>query len=107
MLIQNIFSKNLLKVLPCVQIHNIQNELICSVSASYILPTLLFLRDNINCQFKILSSLTATDFPEQNLRFEISYELLSIRFNTRIRIKTYINELTPLDSCVSVFSSGD
>jgi len=107
MSVQNIFSKNLLKVLPCVQVHNVQNELICSVPAAYILPSLLFLRDNINCQFKILSSLTATDFPEQNLRFEISYELLSIKFNTRIRLKTYVNELTPVDSCVVVFSSGD
>ena len=31
-------------------------------------------------------------------RFEIVYCLLSMHFNARIRIKTYTNELNPVDS---------
>ncbi len=30
------------------------------------------------------------------------YNLLSLRFNSRIRVKTYTDELTPLDSSVEV-----
>ena len=33
---------------------------------------------------------------------QVIYNLLSIRFNTRIRVKTYTDELTPLDSATSV-----
>ena len=31
-------------------------------------------------------------------RFELVYNLLSIEFNARIRVKTYTNELNPVDS---------
>jgi NADH dehydrogenase (ubiquinone) Fe-S protein 3 len=68
---------------------------------------LFFLRDNVNSQFKILSTIITTDFPNKNLRFEISYELLSLRYNARIRIKTYINETTALFSSTVVFASAD
>lgn len=33
---------------------------------------------------------------------QIVYNLLSLRFNSRIRIKTYTDELTPVDSAVPV-----
>ena len=36
-------------------------------------------------------------------RFEIVYNLLSHRFNSRIRVKTYTDELTPIDSCNDIF----
>jgi NADH:ubiquinone oxidoreductase subunit C len=36
-------------------------------------------------------------------RFEVVYNLLSFRFNSRIRVKTYTDELTPLDSCNDIF----
>lgn len=34
---------------------------------------------------------------------QIIYNLLSLRYNSRIRIKTYTDELTPVDSAVEVF----
>jgi NADH dehydrogenase (ubiquinone) Fe-S protein 3 len=100
----NLFANNLLKTLPCVQTFTSHNELTCSVPVDYVLPTLFFLRDNVHCQYKVLTSITAVDFPEQPLRFELSYDLLSLRFNSRIRVKTYVNEVTPVESAVPVFS---
>ena len=103
----NLFANNRLKTLPCVQTFTSHNELTCSVPSNFVLPTLLFLRDNVNCQYKVLTSITAVDFPEQPLRFELSYDLLSLRFNSRIRVKTYVNEVTPVESSVPVFSSAN
>ena len=103
----NLFANNLLKTLPCVQTFTSHNELTCSVPSNFVLPTLLFLRDNVNCQYKVLTSITAVDFPEQPLRFEVSYDLLSLRFNSRIRVKTYVNEVTPIESSVPVFSAAN
>lgn len=39
--------------------------------------------------------------------FQIIYNLLSLRFNSRIRIKTYTDELTPLDSLTEVYKGAD
>ena len=33
--------------------------------------------------------------------------MLSIRYNCRIKIKTFVHELYPLDSCSNLFLSGD
>ena len=38
---------------------------------------------------------------------QLVYQLLSIRFATRIRVKTYTDELTPIDSIVSVHAAAD
>jgi len=35
------------------------------------------LRDDSNCQFKVLIDVTAADYPEREERFEIVYNLLS------------------------------
>ena len=35
------------------------------------------------------------------------YNILSIHLNTRIRVRTYTDELTPVDSAVSVFKAAD
>lgn len=40
-------------------------------------------------------------------RFQIVYNLLSLRFNSRIRIKTYSDELSPVDSAVSVHMAAN
>lgn len=38
---------------------------------------------------------------------QIVYNLLSLRFNSRIRVKTYTDELTPVDSAVSVHKAAN
>ena len=40
-------------------------------------------------------------------RFEVSYHLLSILYNSRINVTTSVDEITPLDSVTSIFSSAD
>lgn len=39
--------------------------------------------------------------------FQIIYNLLSLRFNSRIRVKTYTDELTPIDSINPVFKAAN
>lgn len=38
---------------------------------------------------------------------QLVYNLLSLRYNSRIRVKTYTDELTPVDSINSVFKAAD
>ena len=37
---------------------------------------------------------------------QLVYNLLSLVYNARIRVKTYADELTPMDSATAVFSSA-
>lgn len=38
---------------------------------------------------------------------QVIYNLLSLRYNSRIRVKTYTDELTPLDSACEVFKAAN
>ncbi|KAG9475808.1 hypothetical protein GDO78_003950, partial [Eleutherodactylus coqui] len=72
-----------------------------------VIPVLTFLRDHTNAQFKCLADLTAVDIPTRQNRFEIVYNLLSLRYNSRIRVKTYADELTPVDSIVPLHKAAN
>ena len=103
-----IFAKSLLKMVPN-WIHSSvyhKNEFIFYVYPEYLIPFLFFLRDHINTQYKVLIDVTAVDFPSRTHRFEIVYNLLSIQYNARIRIKTCVDEIQPLVSSTQIYSSA-
>jgi len=78
------------------------NELEILIAPEGIVPVLSFLKDHHNCQFTSLADIAGMDVPARPNRFEVIYNLLSLRFNSRIRIKTYTDELTPIDSAYEV-----
>ncbi len=71
-----------------------------------LIKVLTFLRDDQNCQFKQLVDLTAVDHPDQAERFEVVYNLLSLKLNQRVRVKLTTDERTPVASVAGVFSSA-
>ena len=82
------------------------NELTLTVPASSIQEVLYFLRDHTSCQYKVLIDICGVDYPERNARFEVVYHLLSIKYNSRIRVKVAVDELTPVDSVTSIYNSA-
>ena len=84
-----------------------KKEIIFEISTENIIPFFFFLRDHTQTQYKVLIDITAVDYPSRSKRFEIVYNLLSIQHNSRLRIKTIVNELTPLDSLVSIYSAAN
>jgi NADH-quinone oxidoreductase subunit C len=46
------------------------------------------------------------DYPGRPERFEVVYQLLSIRLNRRVRVKVTADETTPVPSITSIFSSA-
>ncbi|XP_067850135.1 NADH dehydrogenase [ubiquinone] iron-sulfur protein 3, mitochondrial [Heptranchias perlo] len=106
----SVFGEYVAEILP-KYIQQVQvtcfNELEVFIHPDGIIPVLTFLRDHTNAQFKSLADQTAVDVPSRQFRFEVVYNLLSLRFNSRIRVKTYTDELTPLDSLVPVFKASN
>lgn len=58
-----------------------------------IVEVLTVLKNHFNFQFKNLICISAVDYPENVYRFNIVYELLSIKYNTRLRVKVLVGEL--------------
>jgi len=47
------------------------------------------------------------DYPTRSNRFEVVYNMLSVRYNARIRVKTYADEVSPVPSITSLFSGAN
>ena len=91
-----------------VHSHEIKNDaLILHVRRDEIVKVLTYLRDEPNCQFKILADLCGVDYPERENRFDVVYNMLSLTQNHRIRVKIETDESTPVPSVTGVFSSAN
>jgi len=81
-------------------------ELCCRVEREALPRVLGFLRDDPKCGFTVLCDICGVDFPDRPQRFEVVYNLLSMRLNQRIRIKVETDEEGPVPSAVELFSSA-
>jgi len=98
--------KVITKVLPVVKIQIHQKEISLIVKKHYLIPVLFFLKNHIKYQFKILTCISGVDYPSQKYRFKVVYELLSIKYNTRLRVKVLTDELTPVESSYKIFPAA-
>lgn len=106
------FSQKILntivRILPKYIKHVLWNnyERYILISPFVLINVLSYLKWNTNSQYKILIDISSVDYPERANRFELNYHLLSIKYNTRITIKTYTNEITPVESTSSIYSNA-
>ena len=66
-----------------------------------------FLKYHTAAEFTQVSDITAVDYPTKDQRFEIVYNMLSIRHNSRIRVKTYADEATPVPSICDLYDGAN
>lgn len=83
------------------------DELEVLIAPEGVLPVLQFLKDHHQAQFENLVDIAGMDVPSRPHRFEVIYNLLSLRYNSRIRVKTYTDELTPIDSCNEIYKAAN
>jgi NADH dehydrogenase (ubiquinone) Fe-S protein 3 len=50
---------------------------------------------------------SGADYPGRARRFEIVYHLLSVRYNARLRVKTYASETEGIPSLTGLFASAN
>ena len=82
------------------------DELVLTVPAAEIERALTWLRDDPQCLFEMLVDLCGVDYPERARRFDVVYNLLSLRHNQRIRVKLSVDAETPVPSAVGVYSAA-
>ena len=103
------FGESLVKKLPGLVKSFVyaNGELVLNVNQENIDKVLFFLRNHSTTQYKLLMDITGVDYPDKDCRFEVVYILLSVRFNSRIRVKIMVNELEAVKSATSIFSSAN
>ncbi|HYB56001.1 MAG TPA: NADH-quinone oxidoreductase subunit C [Alphaproteobacteria bacterium] len=78
-------------------------ELMLGVRPQAIVKVLSFLRDDPKCRFEQLMDVCGADYPDRPERFEVVYNLLSVTYNRRIRVKVGVGEETPVPSVSAVY----
>ena len=95
------------KVLPLKRLQIYNSEITVVVKSNLIKDILFFFKNSMLCQFNVITSISGADFPKNKLRFHIVYDLLSLKYNSRIKIKILTNELSPVFSCFKIFSAAN
>lgn len=85
------------------EITNEKNEISILIKKEDLISTLMFLKDNPSISMESLIDITAIDYPANEKRFTIVYNLLSISKNFRIKVKTKTKEDNPVSSVTEVF----
>ena len=99
-------SENIIKILPIVrfELYNKENSFL--IKTNLLTDILTIIKNHFKYQFKILTCISGVDYPENLYRFQIVYELLSVKFNSRLRIKILVDELTPVNSVEKIFPAA-
>ena len=85
----------------------VQDQIVLRIPASSIQQVLAALRDDKYAAFNQLSDLTAVDYPERPERFELVYQLLSMRNNMRLRLLAAVGEGQAVPSATTVFNAAN
>jgi len=81
-------------------------ELMLETTPDRLIALLTFLRDDPRCLFKQLVDICGVDWPDRPRRFDVVYNLLSLKNNQRVRIKVATDESTPVPSAAALFSAA-
>ena len=84
-----------------------KDELSIYVPPSGIIAVMSFLKYHTAAEYTMVADITAVDYPTKDQRFEVVYNLLSVRHNSRIRVKTYADEATPVPSVTGLYDGAN
>jgi NADH/F420H2 dehydrogenase subunit C len=98
--------ENMIKILPIVRFELYKEETSFLIQTNLLTEILTIFKNHFKYQFKVLTCISGVDYPENLYRFQLVYELLSIKYNSRIRVKVLVDELLPIKSIEKVFSGA-
>ncbi|EYB97051.1 hypothetical protein Y032_0143g2360 [Ancylostoma ceylanicum] len=83
------------------------DELELLIHPSGVIPVLSFLKGNHSAQFTNLTFVCGVDVPTRKNRFEVVYSVFSPRFMARCRVRTYTDEVAPIESITSIYKGAN
>ena len=82
-------------------------ELTLVVNLANLKALVEFLRDDAACRFSTLVDITAVDYPERPVRFDMVWHFLSMYRNQRIRLKVAVREEEMVPSLIELHPSAN
>ncbi|WP_342225865.1 NADH-quinone oxidoreductase subunit C [Rickettsia endosymbiont of Urophora cardui] len=116
-IIEKLAAKSSILISPIT----VKDNLAYKVEPNFLLPFLKALKESEELRFTVLTDLFGADFPTRchsresgnpekttsiNKRFEVVYNLLSLKLNKRLIIKTYVSEHESIPSAMSIFNAA-
>jgi NADH dehydrogenase (ubiquinone) Fe-S protein 3 len=84
-----------------------KDELCIYIPPSGVNPVFTFLKNHTAAEYTQISDITCVDYPTKEQRFEVVYNMLSVRHNSRIRVKTYADEARPVPSICHLYDGAN
>lgn len=101
------FPTKINNVIPIFAQSFFKSENIFFLTQSNLIIILNCLKLHINYQYNLLSAISGVDYLYSKYRFHVVYELLSLTFNSRLRLKICINEISSVYSATTVFINAN
>ena len=99
--------EELSKIIPVLTYQRMSDENTIVVSHDKLLFAMKCLKLHFGYQYQLLSCISGVDFLGKDYRFSVVYDLLSLTFNNRLRIKVFVNEITSVPSVVDIFVNAN
>jgi len=87
-------------------VHQAHDELMVTCRSDRLIEVMRLLRDDPRYLFKVLVDICGVDYPDREKRFDVVYNLLSLRHNRRIRVKVECGERELVPSVVGIWSAA-
>lgn len=92
---------------PNILYYTINKEHYVKISYEYIHGLLFLLKHHTGFMFQQLMDISAIDYPERRYRFELFYNLLSLKYNNRLTISVSIPEDVSVESVTSIYPAAN
>jgi len=99
-------QSSLTKIFPLSLVFTIQEESVVKTSSKYVRPFLIIIKRHTPRSYQQLIDITAVDHPKQKQRFEIVYQLLSVKYNQRLMLSVSVSEGIMLDTVTGIYASA-
>lgn len=104
---KNYLNLNIEQVIPVLAQTIFKSEFIIVISKENLYFSLNILKNHFNFRYRLLSCISGIDLLNLKYRFCVSYDLLSLTFNTRLRVKIFFEELSSIVSTVNIFINAN
>jgi len=94
-------------IIPTYSFQTVLTEKTLVINYSYLLFSLTVLKKHTSYQYKLLTCISGVDLLGSSYRLLVVYELLSLTYNARLKLKVFLNEITTLQSSISIFINSD
>jgi NADH dehydrogenase (ubiquinone) Fe-S protein 3 len=101
------FNFQFQKQIPFLAFQRFDDEICLILTHDKLLFSLKVLKQNILSQFNILSCISGVDLLQKQYRFIVVYDLLTLVYNTRLRIKVYLNEYDFIPSLINIYINSN